>query len=406
MTIFLTAFLFFLFQLVYRPSVSDQDPWVKEYRSFLESQDDGNAMRPVLDALNTVDWESFHRQKKAMRELALGGWKDSHPEVERVLSENAGLVEAVRESAKMESVTFPTTTDRGVDAPRPPFDLLESVAFFLTANARFLEAGGYPNDAMLRLGETAILGQRFCRPRDEASLSGHLAGLAMIDLSLNGMLQVVSHTIPSTEVLQSCYERLTVIDRDLVSVADALEADADVFAKEIISRGESPARLASGLQYYDRNLSDGDARQLAGKLKSDLPTFDDQQAKLWEAVGGALRSPYPSRPVMDDAWLEQQTPNRLARMYFPNVQALAVRETATRSRLRLMRAVCLDLLGQHQEARALLDPFSGKPFRWGENHVRSVGPDAIDDLGALLYEPNRGVVSGGDIVAFLPPIAD
>ncbi|MEO8377029.1 MAG: hypothetical protein ABI579_05100, partial [Candidatus Sumerlaeota bacterium] len=351
--------------------------------------------------------ESLQRQKKAMRELAIGGWKDeATEEVQGVIERNSVLVTAVTASAGIKAVSFPPTKDLGVDSPRPPFELLETVAYFLTANARMVEGVGQIDEAMARLCETAVLGERFCRPRDEACLNGHLAGLAMIDLSLNGMMKIMAKRAPGDAALQECYKRLTEIDNDLIPVTQALEADADVFAKEIISRADSPSRLSSGLQFYDKNLTAEAALQKARDAGADMPTFDVEQAKLWAEISRIMSQPFYARPVLDAAWLDKQTTNRLAKLYFPDVETLAVREAATHARLRLLRAACLEALGRTNEAQALADPFSGKPILVTEKFAYSVGPDGKDDRGAVFYEPAQGALSNGDIVAFFPPIVE
>ena len=405
-TAFLAVFLFFLFRLVYQQGSSAQEPWLKELHTFLVSQKTRSAMTPISEAFEGLDWESLHRQKKAMRELAITGWKGENEAIIDVLERNAALVPAVAASAEIGDVVFPLTKDRGIEAPRPPFELLETVAYFLTTNARMLEWRGRVDDAMLRMSETALLGMRFCRPRDEACLNGHLAGLAMIDLSSNGMTRILSRDVPGDQTLAMCYERLTKIDRDLPSIAEALEADADVFANELLAHGNSPAQMASVLQFYNRDLSEVQAAALAKDLGADIPTFKEEHGKLWGEVGRVLRLPFPTRPLLDAKWLKAQTPNRLARMYFPDVQTLAVRETVTRARVRLLRALCLEALGRDAEARALRDPFSGMPFQWTDKGVYSLGPDARDDGGVVLYEPTRGVSSAGDVVAYFPPRMD
>jgi hypothetical protein len=40
---------------------------------------------------------------------------------------------------------------------------------------------------------------------------------------------------------------------------------------------------------------------------------------------------------------------------------------------------------------------AGEPYRWGEGHYYSIGPDGVDDLGATAFRPPVGANNPGDI---------
>jgi hypothetical protein len=401
-TVFLVLFLFVMFQIVYRGDSGAEEPWLKEVRRFLASSSERNALEPISDAFERADWESLQRRKKELRELAVNGWRDDNHEVRKLIERNAFLATAVTASSSIDQVHFPPTDNARIDTPRPPFELLEAFGLFLGANARLVEAEGRHEEALLRLSESAQLGSRFCRPYEESNLSAHLAGMAMIDLSLNGMMKILARPGISPAVIERVHHRLEAIDNGLVPVREALHADADLFAREMKARSEDPRALAQGILYYDHKRTAPEADELARQAFPDALSFGPEQLRLWKEIDAALALPPSQQPDFGAAWIEQRTTNRIVRLYNPDILTLAQRDASLRARIHVTRAVCLATLGRDDEARALVDPYSGEPLRWTERAVYSVGPNRADELAALHYDPARGILSAGDIIAPLP----
>lgn len=395
---FLVLFLLVLVPVTLKQGSSGKDPWLGESRQWLAANPERNAFLPISEALERADWEALERERDVLRTLAVGGWRQENARVGSLLERHAFLTTAVSASAEITEFAMPPTASASIDTPRPRFETIETLSFVLVGRARVMAAQGHVDEAMERLSQSALLGARLCRPYEQATLSCHLGGYAMLTLSLNAMQHILGQGNVDPATIARLERRLGELDRLMVPVGEGLRADVNLYASVMQSHLRDTDDLAQGLQFYDDSLTREQALSLAHELFGEAPTFAAEHRRVWTAIMANFARPLHDQPRLDRAWLEAQTENRLVRRYFPDVSALAVKEGHLRATLRATRAACLLALGREDDAAALIDPFTGAPLRITDEKVYSLGPDREDQQGDMTYNPSRGIYSEGDIV--------
>ena len=111
--------------------------------------------------------------------------------------------------------------------------------------------------------------------------------------------------------------------------------------------------------------------------------------------------PYTDHPEKKiDANIEQAVPEIIKNTNFPKFFKSRdfYQDLLYLTHLRLIQAYCYLKLNQPDEAKKLIDPYSGKPFIIKTDKIYSPGPDLIDQDGKILvqnskYEPGDIVIS-------------
>lgn len=398
---FLLAFLAALFWSVYTRSDSS-DPWIGLARRHAADAPGDNALGAMVDAIERVDWRELKKWTPELQAIAVGGWNEENAEMEALIKNHQLVFNDIGRAASMPSCDFPGTSSRGIEMPRPDLERLRALALLAVANGRMLAAHDREEEALQRLIEAAVFGARLTRPYEEATLSAHLAGMAMLELATGGIIDLLrSPGIPDS-ARDRAVNQLSLINGLYNPIREAFLAEADVYTAEITARGGNAVKLAEGLRYFNAGLNPAEAEELARALKEDARSFPEEQERVWIELSRLLALPIYEQPVIDADWFEEKSSNRLVRMQFTGMSKLTVREGVLLARLRI--ALVLAALGAEDAvlpAEALADPFSPEPLRITPTLVYSIGPDGEDQFGERRYNPADGVYTEGDIAVSL-----
>ena len=370
--------------------------WRQEARAGVSASDAPNAIEPILDALDRVDWRAVSASEALLKRTATEGWSEESAQLIPLIANHQQVLSLAMRSAAIPQCRLPPTSDADASVPRPNIEEFRLLSFLLVANGRRLAATGHAEEAAQRLMDAAILGVRFTRPRAEATLTSHLIGMTAMELAIDALDDVISTAgeMPA-EWRGSLAAQLAELDGSYYPIREAFRAEAGIYSRELAARSATPADLAEGLQLAGAVLPQGaNTVEVAGSLHADALTVTGEQDRVWGVLDGILAMPPARQPRIDREWFAQASPNRLVQIQFAELTPLILREGILLARLRLERAALLPG-GEALPA----DPFDGEPLRVAEGRIWSIGPDLRDDGGMVEYAPGKGLASGGDMIA-------
>ncbi len=397
---FLIVFLFLLLWQL-RQGSQPRDGWLKEADRHLRTETRENALVPIIEAFHQTEWEALSEHRPRLAAIASRGWSEATPETGELIERHRVPISLITRSASFDSLSFPPTSSRGLEMPRPDIGEVHEFTLLLVANAQRALALGRTEDGIERLLEALRFGQRFCRPRDQSSLPQHVAGLSSMEISLQTLRRALQQNTFSEEMLQKVQTQIAAIEQDYVSITEALRAEAEIFRREMTERFESTQRLAQGLQFYDEDLAPRGAMNLAKALQADTLTFSQEHDRVWSELESIFSQPIFEQPVIDAKWFQTATENRLVWREYSSISPLLIREAVLLAQLRLVQLLCERPLTPDQiQHSGLTDPFSGEPFQLSADRLFSIGPDQATQQGTMIYDPQEGITSQGDIVVF------
>jgi hypothetical protein len=397
---FLTLFMVGLVVSIAR-SGGEGDAWDAAMRKHLAREGAGfDAMGPVLEAVEEVDWKLLERQRSALDATARSGWSPD-TELERTIESHQPVVALIGRSAALPRSSFPSLLEYEVDRPLPRFDRFHVLSLLMIANARRLAAEGSQSEAIQRLIELATLGTRFSRPASEASYSSHGLSITMIEQAVGVAGEIIrdSPQLP-VESLRRIELQLSELESKYVPVRAAAYDELDLFLHVARNRLKDQDDVAVVLQFYDTTLSRNDAAQQASEWFVHAAPLPQEIEKLKPLIDDALNRPHHHRPILDDVALSRMSQNPLALLPLRPVGALSMREGMMLARIQMVRALCQRLTNPDGAITAE-DPFSGNPLTVVGNVILSVGPDGVSQGGGKLYNPQDGLASPGDLVLSL-----
>src|SRR5690606_39164371 len=146
--------------------------------------------------------------------------------------------------------------------PRPDVQALNRFNWLLAANVRRLEADGRTEEALWRALDLMQFGALFTRPTTEASLSGHLAGLAAMELGLTLAKPMLLNPNLPPQTRQRAAERLAATEAQYNTARNAIVAEALLFAREAEDRVSNPRQLRLLLEYFGHQTDEQQAAAL------------------------------------------------------------------------------------------------------------------------------------------------
>jgi len=362
----------------------NRDAWADAMRKHLAEEGRGfNAMGPVVEALDRIDWEALEDHQAAMEAATRSGWKES-PELAEVLRVHQPVVVLIGRSAALPNASFPSLLEYEADRPLPRFDRLHLLALLLTTNARAVEAEGSPAEAVQRLVELATLGSRFARPAGEASFAGHGLSITMIESAVGLAGEIVRSQPMDPATLERLERQLGLLEQQYQPLRSAAYDELDLLTHLVRNRAGSPEEFAVILQYYDTKLTRPEARKRAADRFGLVASLPGELERLRAGLDADLAAPFPKRALRSEADIAAASTNPLVTLALAPLPALAIRETIMLTRLRLVRQLCLVKMGL-EPLPVLQDPFTGEPLAYDGERIISAGPDGRID-GAP-YQP-------------------
>ncbi len=366
-------------------------------RQHLHAHTKRNALLPIIEALEQVHWDVLAANRELLQAAALENKNLDSPTLDAILKKHQSAIASITRSADIPIVSLPSTVNANLDTPQPRIDDMQNLGFMLVANAKRLAAEGRSEEALQRLMETALLGSRFCRPRDEASLSRHIVGMTLMEMSVSSMPPVLRNPELDIDTRLKIAEQLREVESSFASVEEGLRANLLLVEQEISSRFDDPVRLVEAMQILQPDVDQSEHTELARKYTGDPSEYLNASAELHEKIDAFLKSQPDFSRRIDKEWFEKNAGHPMLKCHFTEWSALLVRDASIRCRIRLTRLLAVHQITDKKESEELLDPFDGMPLRVANNMIYSVGPDGVDDGGKKIYDQGNGVFSDGDI---------
>lgn len=399
-TAFLILFLCYLCWMIYRGG-TPREGWFADARQITNTSTDRNALTFLVEAFEKTDWQALEAMEARLRERAVSGWAVRDMEVLVLLEQHQPAIVAVSMAAGVPESRFPSMETAGLLAPRPDVQALTRFNWLMAANVRRLEADGRTEEALWRALDLLQFGALFTRPTAEASLSGHLAGLAAMELGVNATIPMLVDPALPPITRQRAAARLAATEAQYNTAHNAIVAEALLFARETEGRVSSPRQLRLLLEYFGHQTDEQQAAALAEPYREDPSLILTDVEQLLRTMLEVANNPKPGDPPIDRAWFEANAPQPLLAQQFTDVTSLLVREKVMLAKLRLARWAC-SILSPAGDLEVPADPFGDGPLRRRDDVIYSIGPDLVDGRGESVYTPSQGTRSAGDVVIELP----
>jgi len=363
----------------------EEDKWIIEAKTFLAAHPENKGLGFLIQAVEKMNIEAYLSHSKDMDNIIRTGWKGQNQKLQELLTSQSPAMEAAAQAGQAAPFSLPPYKD--VDSPVPSFSKMQGIAKMMSTDARRLESAGMVDQAADRAVQAAFFGDVFCAK--EQSLISYLIGLASLKIFFISLESILCHPGLSIQAAQKIGGRLFELDKKHIGIS-------------VILRNEFRPSL-SGLKVF-RDIED-DLESKDSTIQKLLHNDEVDYQKVWDAIIANMEKPYWERKNIDAAFIREQISNQFVEKFVQNIN---FREAATRAdyaiaHLRLCEALCAlklqkkDLLAQFQ------DPFTGRPLVLAPDRIYSLGPDMIDQKGALLYDPTNGTVSPGDIAVLALP---
>lgn len=399
-TAFLFLFLCSLAWMIHRGSKS-RSGWFADARQMTDTSTERNALTFLVQAFEKTDWQALEAMETRLRERAVSGWAVRDMELLALLEQHQSAIVAVSMATEVRESRFPSTESAGLLGPRPDLQALTRFTWLLSANARRLEADGRTEEALWRALDLMNFGALFTRPTAEASLSGHLAGLAALELGLTIAKPILVDAQLPAITRQRAALRLALIEAEYNSARNAIVAEGLLFAREAEARVGNPRQLRLLLEYFGHQTDEQQAAALAEPYRADPSLLVADVEQLLRRMLEAANNKRRDGVRIDRAWFDANAPHPLLAHQFTDVSSLLVREDVMLAKLRLARWAC-SILSPAGEQTVPEDPFGGEPLRQRGDTIYSIGPDLEDGGGESVYTPSQGTRSEGDVLLKLP----
>ena len=228
----------------------------------------------------------------------------------------------------------------GTDTEAQNFLVAQITSKMMLLEGRLFEKEGKPDAALDNYLTVLTMGRDYCSA--DNTLIAFLVGIACESLSLKQACRLIASGQLDKPALQSALERLKRVERTHQTIDGALAAEKAVF---------------ESLRAKEPNMQPPDFLEATTRYKTLLSKLMQTQLAAALVFSKAENGAYPGS-------LEALVPARLAQMP--------------------------------------LDPFSGASFSYGAQGngfcLYGIGPDGLNQSGAVIYDASNGTQSVGDIV--------
>lgn len=375
--ILVTLFLVTLFLLLWvlLTPITAQERWGDELRRHVAtlSPEESGALRPFVEALSQVHWPELEDAREELYAVATLSDMPS-PGIVGLASRYRTVIQQIGMAASAEATRFPSLVDAVEPISRPGMREMENLSLLLTSTALLRVFEGHALEGCERLLEAMLVGAMLCRPEEEANLSLHLAGFALMEYPAGALRELLHHWTIDEEAWESILETLETIETRRHPIAGAILAEYRLVGNSISETPERPAELADILQFYDSELGREAALARAFTHFKDVVTVPGDLPRFLDALRQALEENTPPAPnTLTAGQVRALADNPMIHVNTIDPAPLLLRETDLVARLRLLRGLGYHKLGRGEALTGLIDPYSGDPFLIDEERIFSVG---------------------------------
>jgi hypothetical protein len=402
------------------PSYISEETWEQYATRYLQTSKQPNALEHYLKAFSLLKIQPEESGWNSLRPILNVGWKKDYPEVEKLLKQHQDAIQEIIAGTKLQHCELPPAPF-GEKAPSSSisYQIIQPIGYLIALTGKKAEHENRFHDAM----EYYLAGIQFGKDMSQKnqSFSFMLNSIGVIFNNTRPLLQLIKTEKLTANDYHRIIQELGRIDQGQIKYADAIEASyRDVYTRDYFDTGhpiqyynelppEAKGQEFTGLRNYSKLYCVGYILFNRGRiLAEDYNFFQDM-------LNSATTRSNPESTVNKVNVREPQNKYFYVKIitFLVGGHASLQREVAFLRLAQIEAAVQLYRLEKKQFPQNLddlkpylpsvpLDPYTDKPYLWktDSNHhpiAYSSGPDAVDNIANLVYDPTNGTSSDGDI---------
>lgn len=379
------------------PPIPTETDWPAAARAYAAAHPGNDGLIRLAEALEGVNAMAAGQQKKALDAIIQDGWQGNQPGVATLMQSHAAAIGAAEAAADAPPFRLPPLLYP--ESPSPNFLASQAIVQLLLAKARGLEAQGARDAAAIETLRALRLASRFRDP--EAPTISHLIGIAGMTKAAQTLESILAGGGLAPETIQTIGAQIYDMEPTLPKASSVNRVEAAVGLRSLRRMAGDPAYRAKYI---------GDVEKAAPALATamtaalaDLPAYATEQKRVIDLVAARMDKPFWERKsagALDAASLTQNA--LLAQSLGKNLDDTMVRAEVVAAHLRLIQLQCAIGLKNEALAKSIIDPFTGQPLKMDATRLWSLGPDGMDQGGAVPFDFKSGATSAGDIVVPRP----
>lgn len=361
--------------------------WPEMGRAFLAEHPNDHGLAKLIGAIGIFDYKALLDQTKAIDAVLNSGWSAVTPQIDSTIRSNAAALDSAFASAQLSPFALPPVLD--YTGMVPNFLAVQFLMKCMCLTARMAESTGDLAQAVQR----TVLAMRFAESFVASdTLIAHLIGVAGLGVSAKTLAAILRNPALPVPIATWTFQALQVVEPAAYRLPDVIRAEA-------VQTIRSMRRMRTDPKPPDPfDKSPDTAAALKLRLER-LPEFEKEQDRVYRAVAANYEKPYWRRDRIDDQQIRKlaTVPGFFAGPE-PHWDEAAVRTETSIAKIRLCQVLAALRANKQDEAAKVRDRFADRAMGILPDRVYSVGPDAIDQAGAITYDPTNGTVSPGDVV--------
>lgn len=364
--------------------------WISLAKTYQKTYPDDIGLGYIVDAMENFSVEESLSFTSTITLILKNGWKESNPSLEGYLQKQEPIFQSLRKAADTPGTVIPPI--QSIQWPIPKMLYLQILSKLMVVDALKQDAAGNKKEAITRVMQGVRVNMIFSNSPGTHVIQ-YLVGMAGATISLDGMAMILHSSGGTPEQFQAAYEELKAVDDKFISPANPIRSEGKLFldmAKDLSKEYDSV-----------RKYKDLPGWEWISKASENIPSFESTYRGFWNEIKPELYKPYWEHPGLQiDSTIKAvltgyQDINTDA---IPDYLNTYFRYYNFQAKLRIMEAVCLMKANQPEEAKKIIDPYTGKPLIVMPEKIYSLGPDMLDQGGNQEYDFKKGITSNGDII--------
>ncbi len=365
------------------------DNWFSLAKAYQTAYPDDIGLGYIVDAMERFSVEESLPFTSAIKVILKNGWKESNPSLEGYLQKQEPIFQSLRKAADTPGTVIPPV--QSIQWPIPKLLNIQILSKLMVVDALKQDAAGNKKEAITRLMQGVRFNLIFSNSPGTSAIQ-YQVGMAGATISLDRMAMILHSSGGTPEQFQAAYEELKAVDEKFVSPANPIRSEGKLFLDMVreLSKDNDSVRKYKDLLGWE----------WISKASENFPSFESTNRGFWNGIKPELSKPYWEHPGLQmDSTIKAVLAGYpdISEEAIPNYMSIYARYYNFQAKLRIMEAVCLMKANQPEEAKKIIDPYTGKPLIVMPEKIYSLGPDMQDQGGNLEYDVKKGTTGEGDI---------
>jgi len=383
-----------------------------ENRQIARASDD-NGIKEFMWALKSFRYDLRSPKGSAAFEVATTvireGWRGELNDLKKLLETNQTPFALIHEGAKKpDAKSVIVEEDLDYKSGVPNFLAMQLLAKLMICRGKKLEAGGMPEKAIRNYIDTAKFGQSV----GNFTLIAKRIDIALESMAYRALQNALINTQLDSAYLEELLEELGKLTQNSPPIATAFWHEHLLFTHTIEQTGAAMDFIKNSKTYRPSKRIPAFLFLVLAKNK-----IITNSRNFWTELIDNSKKSYPQAIMFDImSRIQKMDPlNEMICSYGHSMEALE-RDTLKKAHAQAAKIMAaLELFNRRNKtypdridelAGILkpipLDPFTERNFRYekvGDTYkLYSAGPDMLNDMATLVYDPTNGTHSPGDII--------